>query len=460
KPPRTNGMSEKSHQDLSSRLEQSVRSNAELQKRVDELSKANESLKDLLEDNEDHEDKLAEEARRRSEATSRALLEGSPVCNKIIDLDSRLQYMSAAGVTALKIPDIEALYGCTYPPEFFPEAVRAPMVEHLERAKAGEVCSVECPLVDTEGNTIWYHTTFVPARDQEGHIQYVIAASVNISERKQAEEDKLALERQLLHAQKFESLGVMAGAMAGEFNRILRGLMSHADSALDNLPDSSAARGHFREIGKASRRAAELADQMLAYSGKARIASEPIDVGKVVRDMVPLFEASVSENAALNCVFADSLPAIEGDAAQIRQIITNLIANASEAIGGRRGVIRLSTGVMNCDSSFLSSDRDFVRVTGGTPLAEGIYVFFEVSDTGCGMPAETIGKIYDPFFSTKQVGRGLGLSVVLGIVRAHKGAIEAHSIPGAGTTIRVLFSPADDRVEAPREREAEAGDFR
>ncbi len=134
------------------------------------------------------ERKRAQEALRDSEMKSRALLEGSPVCNKVIDLDSRLLYMSAAGLKQLKIPDITPYYGTVYPPRFYPESMRAPLIEHLERAKAGEVCSVECPVHDMEGGQVWYHTTFVPARDHEGRIEYIVASSVDITERKRAEQ--------------------------------------------------------------------------------------------------------------------------------------------------------------------------------------------------------------------------------------------------------------------------------
>ena len=135
------------------------------------------------------ERKRAEEALRDSEMKSRALLEGSPVCNKVIDLDSRLLYMSAAGLKQLKIPDITPYYGTVYPPRFYPESMRAPLIEHLERAKAGEISSVEAPVHDMEGGEVWYHTTFVPARDGEGRIEYVIASSVDITDRKRAEEN-------------------------------------------------------------------------------------------------------------------------------------------------------------------------------------------------------------------------------------------------------------------------------
>jgi len=148
------------------------------------------------------ERKRAEEALRDSEIRNRTLLEGSPVCNKIIDLDSRLVYMSAAGQKQLKIPDVKPFYGCTYPPDFFPESTRTSLTEHLERAKAGEISSLECPAIDMEGGEVWYHTTFVPARDDEGRIEYIIATSVDITERKQLELEHQTRSNQIIHQQK------------------------------------------------------------------------------------------------------------------------------------------------------------------------------------------------------------------------------------------------------------------
>jgi len=141
------------------------------------------------------ERKQATKALHDSELRSRTLLEGSPVCTKIIDLDSRLQYMSTAGQVYLKIADIEPFYGCTFPSDFYPESVRASIVEHLERAKLGETSSVECPVLDTKGNEVWFHTTFVPARDDDGRIKYIIVTSVNITERKNIEERERSAQR-------------------------------------------------------------------------------------------------------------------------------------------------------------------------------------------------------------------------------------------------------------------------
>ena len=133
--------------------------------------------------------KRAEEALRESEMMTRSLLEGSPVCNKIIDLDFKLQYMSAAGVRDLKVPDIKPYYGKAYPLEIYPESVRAPLVENFKKAMAGETASMETPVHDMEGNLLCYHATFVPAYDDDGRVKYVIVTSVNITDRKRAEEE-------------------------------------------------------------------------------------------------------------------------------------------------------------------------------------------------------------------------------------------------------------------------------
>jgi signal transduction histidine kinase/CheY-like chemotaxis protein len=387
--------------------------------------------------------KRADAELRDSERRCRALLEGSPVCNKIIDLDSRLIYMSAAGVKQLKIPDIEPYYGQIYPPEFFPEAVRARLIEYLERAKAGETCSVECPVHDMEGCEIWYHTTFVPARDDEGRVEYVIAASVDITERKRAEEEKVGLERQVNHAQKLESLGVLAGGIAHDFNNLMLAILGNADLALQGLSPMAPARRNIEEIEKAFKRASELANQMLAYSGKGSFVLEPINAGELLEEMAHLLKAVISKKAVFEFDLAEDLPTFYGDATQIRQVVMNLLTNASESIGDLNGVIRLATGVMECDRAYLDTTSQILRAGLEEELPGGQYVFFEVSDTGCGMDAATLEKVFDPFFTTKFTGRGLGMSAVLGIVRGHNGAIKISSEVGKGTTFRALF-PAQE----------------
>nr|HMQ14132.1 response regulator [Candidatus Competibacter phosphatis] len=176
-----------------------------------------------------------------------------------------------------------------------------------------------------------------------------------------------------------------------------------------------------------------LCRQILAYSGKGRFVIDDIRLGNLVGDMFSLLQSSISKKATLNLNLKEPLPPLHGDPGQIRQVIMNLVTNASEAIGDRSGVITISTGLMQCSREYLCEAYLYEN------LAEGLYVWFEVSDTGTGMDQETQRRIFEPFFTTKFTGRGLGLSAVLGIVRGHKGALKVYSKPGKGTTVKVLF---------------------
>lgn len=254
-----------------------------------------------------------------------------------------------------------------------------------------------------------------------------------IAERKRSEEERRVLEAQFQHSQKLESLGVMAGGIAHDFNNMLASILGYADLARRDLPAGSPCGHHLAEVIHGTRRAAELTNQMLAFSGKGRFVVEPMNLAALVADMSRLLQVSISKNSTLQISSAADLPAVDADAPQLRQIIMNLIINASEAIGEKNGVIRVRTDARHCDLAFLR--QTFL----GEQLPEGRYVFLEVADTGCGMSEETRARIFDPFFSTKFTGRGLGLAAVLGIVRGHRGAIEVLSAPGKGTTFRVLF---------------------
>jgi len=187
---------------------------------------------------------------------------------------------------------------------------------------------------------------------------------------------------------------------------------------------------------------------MLAYAGKGRFVVQALDLNAVIREMTHLLDVSISKKVALRYRLADNLPAVEADASQMRQVIMNLITNASEAIGERSGVISITTAAMECDREYLSE----------MPYAEGLepgpYVSVEVADTGCGMDEATKARIFDPFFTTKFTGRGLGLAAVLGIVRGHRGAVKVYSEPGQGSTFKVLL-PAS--AQPAQEESARAG---
>jgi signal transduction histidine kinase len=270
-------------------------------------------------------------------------------------------------------------------------------------------------------------------------IRGVVINARDITERRRAEEVRGKLEAQVLYAQKLESLGVLAGGIAHDFNNLLTGVLGNADLALTELSPLAPARANIQQIEVAARRAADLTRQMLAYSGRGKFVIQSIRLSEIVEEMTHLLEVSISKKCVLRYGFAEDLPAIDGDATQLRQVVMNLIINASESIGERSGVIAVRTGAMECDLAYLAESYLDEK------LPEGVYVYLEVADTGCGMTEEVRAKLFDPFFTTKFTGRGLGLAAVLGIVRSHRGAIKVHSELGVGTTFRVLF-PISERI--------------
>jgi two-component system cell cycle sensor histidine kinase/response regulator CckA len=303
--------------------------------------------------------------------------------------------------------------------------------------------SLEHRIVRRDGSTIWALTHFAAERGPAGNVSGCIGTVADISDRKRAEEENRKLEAQVQHAQRLQSLGIFAGGLAHDFNNLLTIILGNARMALLDLPPGSAAVENLAEIEIASSRAAELTGQMLAYSGKGRFTLHAVNLSRLAEEIANLLQTVIPKKTAIQFNLESALPAVEADPAQIRQIVMNLITNAAEAIGEEGGVVRVSTGVMDADRTYLA----------GTycddHLPEGRYVYLEVRDTGCGMTSETQGKIFDPFFTTKFTGRGLGLAAVLGIVRAHHGALKVSSQPGVGSTFRLLF-PGTDKPEEVR----------
>lgn len=280
--------------------------------------------------------------------------------------------------------------------------------------------------------------TVMPLLDSNQMISGHLVLWRDVTESKTRDAENRRLAQQIQRAQKLESLGVLAGGIAHDFNNILIGILGNANLALMDLPPESPSRSPLREVERSAQRAAELVKQMLAYSGKGKFVVEELNLTRLVEEMSHLLEASIARSVVLRYHFAPTLPNVEGDAAQIRQVIMNLVTNASEAIGEKSGVVSISTGAMEVDADYLGE-----TFLNDTPDA-GIYAYIEVSDTGAGMDEATRQKIFDPFFSTKFTGRGLGLAAVLGIVRGHKGTIKVYSEPGRGSTFKVLLPARTD----------------
>ncbi|MCG8590865.1 MAG: response regulator [Proteobacteria bacterium] len=333
-----------------------------------------------------------------------------------------------------------------------PPHVYADIQPQIQRALEGKEVRFESEFPMAEGSPWYFSTTYVPKRSSSGEVLGFYSLSFNVSRQVYAERERRALEAKVLQAQKLESLGVLAGGIAHDFNNLLVAVLGNAELALSQLAPTSAAREELEQIHAASVRAAELCKQMLAYSGKARFVIEDVDLAEIAREMTQLLEISISKNVELVYDFADGLLPVRADATQVRQVLMNLITNASEAMEGRRGVITISTGGMDADVDYLA--QTYVDDN----LEPGRYAYLQVRDTGCGMDEDTLNSIFDPFFSTKFTGRGLGLAAVLGIVRGHRGAIRVESQRDVGTVIRVLFPVSAESAADVRAPEADADD--
>ena len=262
---------------------------------------------------------------------------------------------------------------------------------------------------------------------------YIMSIVRDITERLLAEKERARLQANVLQAQKLESLGVLAGGIAHDFNNLLMVILGNADLALQDIPSDSTIRSSLEDIEHAARRAADLCKQMLAYSGKGRFVVRPIDLSTVVSETIQMMEVTLEKKARVKLSSMDRLPKIEADVSQIRQLIMNLVSNACESLADEQGEIAINTGFRRCDKYSLKSD-----CFDETPPA-GTYVFLEITDNGAGIDREVKPKIFDPFFSTKFTGRGLGLPAVMGIVRGHGGVIKVKSRRGRGTTVTVLL---------------------
>lgn len=258
----------------------------------------------------------------------------------------------------------------------------------------------------------------------------VVGATQDITDFKRAQQESF------IH-QKLESIGTLASGIAHDFNNLLGGVLAQADVALGELEPGSSPEQELKAIRNAAVRGAEVVRQLMIYAGKDSDNRELVDVSRIVKEMLELLRVSVSKHATLEIDLGQDLPAVETNAAQIRQIVMNLMVNASEALGERDGVIRLTTRHVRVgkDSPAVPLDH----------FASGDYVQLEVSDTGCGMSAETQARVFDPFFTTKSAGHGLGLAVVNGIVRSLHGKIHLVSEPGNGATFQV-FLPSEGRT--------------
>ena len=294
---------------------------------------------------------------------------------------------------------------------------------------AGQVWKGEIKNRAKDGTFYWVEATIVPFLGPDGKPVQFLAIRADITQRKESEEA-------LRQSQKLESLGVLAGGIAHDFNNLLTVILGNANLGALSLPSESSARPYLVQIEAACLRAADLTRQLLTYAGKGQLQVLDVDLNRLVEEMTQLMAVSISKKAAVRYDLTAGLPCISADPSQMQQLVMNLVTNASEAIGDERsGLITVRTGVQMLDAAYITG------LHPSLPLAPGRYVTLEVSDTGCGMSPAIQDRIFDPFYTTKFTGRGLGLSAMLGILRSHHGSLRVYSEEGRGSVFK-LFLPA------------------
>jgi len=312
----------------------------------------------------------------------------------------------------------------------------------LEQARTGEIIEpFETVRVRKDGSFCDVYLTISPIKDSAGVITGASTIARDITERKRAEQ-------KLRETQRLESLGIIAGGVAHDFNNLLVGILGNASLAADSIPPSSPNHALLQHVVSAGEKASHLTRQLLAYAGKGNFITKNLDMSALIREISGLIQTSIPRTVQVRLELAWNLPPVLADPSQMQQLIMNLVINGAEAIEeGQNGAVLVTTDSQDVDDVYLQNN------FAGETVPQGRYVSVEVHDTGVGIPEEQRNRIFDPFFSTKFTGRGLGLAAVLGIVKGHKGMIRVYSVPGKGSTFKVLLPASGGNVEASSDRE-------
>lgn len=293
---------------------------------------------------------------------------------------------------------------------------------------------------------ISYHPFF----ERSGVVSGVLVVAHDITGRKRSEEERLKLETHMRQVQKFESLNVMAGSIAHSFNNLLMVVLGNLELALTQIPSPSPTSSYLENADKAARRVAELSKLMLTYVGQAGGDIRTVNLSESIREMAEILGATIPKNVSLKLDLSTEPAFFKADPSQLRQVVMNLVTNAAEAVADSEGTITISTGTKYCNAAALRGPFQEAEPE------EGDYVFLEVADTGSGMDEDVMARAFDPFFTTRFTGRGMGLAAVLGITRAYKGTVTLASQPGKGTRATVLFPALEGAVKASVSTDEEA----
>lgn len=309
-------------------------------------------------------------------------------------------------------------------------------------SETDETQECELRMLKKDGTVFWAHLSAVERRappprsgSGAGHAPVHLVLS-DITARKRGEEDKARLESMLQQSQKLKTLGVLAGGMAHDFNNLLATIVGNANLTSMLIQPDSKVMPFLSAIEKAAMKAAKLTRQMLAYSGQGKYLSSELDLNVVLRESLKFISGTMPTPLNDHVVLSDRLPYIQGDATQISEVVINLLTNAVEALEpGRKGRLIVRTRAEHLDQAAID------RGAWALPVTPGHFATLEVADEGIGMPPDVVAHLFEPFFSTKFTGRGLGLAEVIGVVRNHGGGIQVQSEPGQGSCFKI-FLPA------------------
>lgn len=324
---------------------------------------------------------------------------------------------------------------------------RAPLPDLVSQTLAygvGFTPDAHTRLLTRDGHLRPIEYSAAPIRAEDGQGTGVVVLCRDRSTPQHLETARHQMEEQLRSAQKFESLGVLAEGLSQQFNNLLNAILGYAELCSLEIPAEASVHPYLQRITSTAQQAADLCAQMRAYAGQGQGVTYPFALPRLVQDTVRTLQPVLGAQVAWKLDLEVSVPLVCGDPGQMQQVIVNLLRNAAEALPDHAGTIRLRTGTRLLTAS------DLAATVTAPALPAGPYVCLEVADTGSGMPPELLGQIFDPFFSTKLLGRGLGLAAVLGIVRQHQGALQVESTPGQGSTFRVLLPAAESATaDAP-----------
>jgi PAS domain S-box-containing protein len=377
----------------------------------------------------------AQQALRRSEERYRSVVAAMAEGVILQRADGTIDACNASAARILGLPQGQAANRTSLEPRwrtirengapFAPEDHPSMVTLRTGRPQSGVVMGLQKP----DGGVTWVAINTQPLRATAAAPPYaVIATFSDITGRRQAEADNLRLQREVLDTQRRESLSVLAGGIAHDFNNLLTSIMGSAELAIADINDRFGVLAHLEQVRSAGARAAGLCAQMLMYAGRHGATFDAVNVNDVVKNAADLLSSTLREGVRLELDLADQLPPVWGDPTHLQHLLINLGANASDAMANRPGTIRLRT---RCEHHGGESP--------GSTLPQGSHVCLSVSDDGHGMSADVLSRAFEPFYTTRFAGRGLGLPAAQGIVRSHGGTISLKSSPGQGTQVDVVL---------------------